>query len=525
MPDQIVHTTQGRIRIRVPQLSQDPQLGDRVQQCLAALPFVTSVRINPAARSVIVAYTPDSINSSVVQECLLSCIAQAATAQPASPSVDFMDAAADATDRANWESEAEADLQTETDWQRLGLPLISLGLAVLAAPWELPPLVVGAAIAGAAFPWFHRAGDHLFNQRYLSVDLLDALWMGLHTLNGQFVAPALKTSLVGLRADLRDHTRGDRLSTQGYVAELLRTEPVYDTRIATQQAAFARSAVLPTLFLGAGIFATTGMYAAAIAPFQLDFGSGIQLSLRSVFLSALVDAARNGVYIRSAGALETLAGIDAIVCDHAELLQPPLVQNSLRNWGIEVHCLLPGQPRSERLDLLMQLQDRGKSIAFLGHGESDFGPQDQGCLSIAFAHPQEYNSITTDILLLEADALGLLGAIAVARLTLQRVYENTALIVIPNLVVVAGGVFWGLHPLWNVITNNLTALMAEFLLGNPFPFQFPPVLANAQRIPGIATANPVALPRLEPSGSSKNLEKPPRLVQPGGIGQRSLASQ
>lgn len=44
-----------------------------------------------------------------------------------------------------------------------------------------------------------------------NVDLLDSLWMALHTVNGQFLAPALKTALVGVRADVRDRQRRQQL--------------------------------------------------------------------------------------------------------------------------------------------------------------------------------------------------------------------------------------------------------------------------------------------------------------------------
>lgn len=443
-------------------------------------------------------------------------------------------------------------------------------------------------IAGAALPWFNRAYDHLVNQQYLSVDLLDALWIGLHTLNGQFVAPALKTSLAGGRADLRDRlsnrrqtqdanlmspgdsllpakfscdrgltqkqmqvgdqmrvSRGDRIPVDGpvitstqtcpdttwaevervagdtcadLVAEILRVEPVYDTRIAAAQATIARAAVLPTLCLGAGIFATTGMYAAAIAPFQLDFGSGIQLSLRTVFLSALVEAARQGVYIRSAGALETLAQIDAIVWDCPQLLQPEPSQflNHLRTWGIEVHVLqsedykpeistqlaisLDGLPRDrqieQKLAVVRRLQSQGKSIAWLGDGVTDVAAAEQASLSISFTGRSHLEHRAADIVLLEPDGQRLLWAIATARKTLQQVYQNTALISLPSLIVVIGGVFFGLSPEINVITNNTTALIAEFLLGSPL--SLPPTpklpLSTTSPVQDSGTAIPVFLP-------------------------------
>lgn len=139
MSYQVVHATQGRLRMRVPQLSWDAKFAHRLQQSVEALQFITAVRINPAASSLIVAYVPVAIDSLALQERLFVCIEQASMTQRVATPVHFTDAVADATDRANWESESEAELPPETDWQRLGLPLLSLGLALLATPWEFPP--------------------------------------------------------------------------------------------------------------------------------------------------------------------------------------------------------------------------------------------------------------------------------------------------------------------------------------------------------------------------------------------------
>jgi Heavy metal associated domain 2 len=53
---EIVHTTIGRVRIRLPRVASDRDYASKLQQALASIPSVTEVRINPLAESVIVAH-------------------------------------------------------------------------------------------------------------------------------------------------------------------------------------------------------------------------------------------------------------------------------------------------------------------------------------------------------------------------------------------------------------------------------------------------------------------------------------
>uniref|UniRef100_B8HLY0 E1-E2 ATPase-associated domain protein n=1 Tax=Cyanothece sp. (strain PCC 7425 / ATCC 29141) TaxID=395961 RepID=B8HLY0_CYAP4 len=581
----LVHATVGRFRFRVDRLLRDREYASKLIALVQAMQFVSEVRINPAAAALVVHYQPTVPPDLAQSECV-QCILRAAGLNLSTEPVHFVTPEVDAETQSDWEAEVESPLQPEPEWQRLGLPLFGLSLALLAAPLELPPLLVGAAIFGAALPWFGRATDHLATQRSPSVDLLDSLWIGLHTLNGQFVAPALKTTLVGARAELRDQTTslrqqeeqalvpvgtglwverqgkiqrlallqvqpGDRffvkagetvpvdgqilagtavVNQQGLTgdptplprtagqpiyaatqivsgqlqicvgrtgentrvalaARLREQEPVYDTQIAHFQSEFARTAVVPTLLLATTIFAFTGVYSAAIAPFQLDFGSGIQLSLRTVLLSALTQSVLQGIYIRSAGALEALAQVDTIVLDQPP--DTPLTATaiaSLRSIGLDMHVLTPvsaveRQRLSQQWGLALDqihtevsaaakvaivtlLHNRQRQVAFWGMGIEDFPAFTQATLSLTCAGGGNVSHKAADVVLLEEDLRGLAQAILLCRKALQVVYQNAALIVIPNLVVVAGAVFWGLNPVVNVVTNNTTAFIAEFLNGS-----------------------------------------------------------
>jgi Cu2+-exporting ATPase len=101
----------------------------------------------------------------------------------------------------------------------------------------------------------------------------------------------------------------------GQSIELMKQAPVHDTRMENYAAKIAQKAVVPTLLLGAAVFATTRNAARAASVLTLDFATGIRVSVPTTVLAALTYAARRGILIRSGRALEKLAEVDTIVFD------------------------------------------------------------------------------------------------------------------------------------------------------------------------------------------------------------------
>lgn len=558
---QIVHSIAGRLRIRVPRLLSDRDFASRLQGLIESLEGVTEVRINSAACSIVISY--EARRCEMMQQRVLTCLwkCHATDLEAVEPPEAF----------------EETELEPEVNrWRDLGLPAVSLGMALLAVPLELPAIVVGSAIAGAAMPWFVRAADSLVTHRQPNIDLLDSLWMTLQTLQGQYTAPALKTCLVEVRRALRGTTAeqrecaaqeildefdrprwielngqqkliatgaiqpGDRVivhsgesipvdgwvlegtalideqnltgenvpvvcsegqpvyaGTQviegklcvvaeqvgintriGIVARLTLSAPVHDTQIGMLQAEFLRSAIFPTILFGGTMFALTGNFGAAVSPFQFDFGSGIPISVHTTLLSALTYSARHGIYIRSARTLELLSQLDAIVFDQTGLLdstgalraesQTTIVE--LQRQGIEIYWVtqasypthIPEQHvcgKTSPEQLVSGLQHQGKTVAFVGSHEF---AAIQADVSISFAEQPD----GSDVVLMHEDLRGLLEAIAISKRALQIVYENTAIIVLPNLFIqIGGGMILGVNPVVNVITNNSSAFVAEFVHG------------------------------------------------------------
>ncbi len=564
MPAVVVHHTPGRIRWQIPRLRHDSNYGQTLENLILAIPVILGARINPGATSLVVSYHSPGLAKSEVETLIHTCITQAETTHPLPPPEPFPTPAPPAI--RDWEAEVEAERPPESDWERLGWPLISLTLALLATPWELPPLVVGLTVLAGAWPWFQRTQTRWQREQAVSVDLLDTLWLGLHTLNGEFLAPALKTSLASGRADLRDRLHefspypslllnpdrsflalrqgieqrltetelavGDclwveageivpvdgqvvtgqanlglvhggrtlttvsitptdfvyagsqvlsgrilveaqRLGWQtriGLVTEIRQAEPVYDSTLAKTQAQLAHQSVLPTLALSGCVLAATGNPSAALAPLQLDFGSGIQLSLRTVFLAALIAATQAGVYIPSAASLEKLASLRVLVIDQGELnlnLEELQALEALGHyWQLKLIFAQAGE-----LEGIIQAMADPDAAILTRPGTPYHYPNTW--LQI-FWGSREIHPQRPEIVILEPSPEKLHWGLSIAHQALDRAYQNTALICLPNVMVVGAGMVSGLSPVINVMTNNTTAFLVEFL---PQPrFLRPPAL-------------------------------------------------
>jgi cation transport ATPase len=288
---------------------------------------------------------------------------------------------------------------------------------------------------------------------------------------------------------------------------------VHDTKLGQSQAEFLRAVIFPTIALGGAVFALTGNIGAAISPFQLDFGSGIPISVHSTLLLALTEAAHHGIYIRSARVLEQLAQLDGVVFAQSGLFKPGDTQTqegwqecaeaiaTLQHRGIAVYwvtpdCLEVAQERAsflgiparqvwaeatpeQAIALVEALQHQGKTIAHMGIGDGEKVP---ASVAIALAEASTEPPEGVDVVLLDEDLQGLIHAVTIAKRAIEVVYENTAIIVAPNLLVqIGGGMILGMHPVINVITSNSSALVSEFIHGNKPLFDQPLRLTSQRR--------------------------------------------
>ncbi|MCP6760290.1 MAG: heavy metal translocating P-type ATPase [Fischerella sp. CENA71] len=189
---QIIHTTSGRFRIKIPRLSRDLEYTNQLIWLIESFDFIISVRINPAAESLIIHYQENLVSSTTVKESLLMIIQQAAIAEISTEIVG-----------------TQTEFQPTIDWviERVGMPVFSLGLALLAQQLlPIPPLLLAGVVAVAAIPFIQRTLDLMLTERRLDADILDILWMSFYTIKGDFVGPALMVSLIESGDVLRDAT-------------------------------------------------------------------------------------------------------------------------------------------------------------------------------------------------------------------------------------------------------------------------------------------------------------------------------
>lgn len=81
MDYQIVHAVEGRIRIRIPLLAEEAEYASKLQKRVESLNYVTNVRINPLAESMIVTYKYKFVSCTVMQTHLQEAIAQVPSPQ------------------------------------------------------------------------------------------------------------------------------------------------------------------------------------------------------------------------------------------------------------------------------------------------------------------------------------------------------------------------------------------------------------------------------------------------------------
>jgi hypothetical protein len=76
MDYQIVHAIEGRIRLKIAELATHPGFAPQLQGLVESMNFVTHVRINPLAQTIIITYKPKLITLADLQARLAEAIAQ-----------------------------------------------------------------------------------------------------------------------------------------------------------------------------------------------------------------------------------------------------------------------------------------------------------------------------------------------------------------------------------------------------------------------------------------------------------------
>ncbi|MGG6297059.1 heavy metal translocating P-type ATPase [Leptolyngbya sp. AN02str] len=213
---ELVHQIPGRARFRIPMLATHAAIADHLETALTHLPGIMSIRLNRAARSLIIQY---EIGHSVEEQLpyLLShyCQGQSLLQPPASTSSSVTSASSKIHD-----SKSKISTGNEGQWSSLQLPVTASVLSFLCRFPRfvvLRPLAIATVLA-AALPVAQRAFYSLFVQQRLNIDCLDLLALSLSGWQGKLFTPAMVITLHELGDVIREQTAR---STEVRTANLL----------------------------------------------------------------------------------------------------------------------------------------------------------------------------------------------------------------------------------------------------------------------------------------------------------------
>jgi len=129
--------------------------------------------------------------------------------------------------------------------------------------------------------------------------------------------------------------------------------------------------------------------------------------------------------------------------------------------GIAPDCVYAEAFPERKVEVVKALHDSGKTVAFCGDGINDSAALAYADVSISFAGATDIARETADVVLMEDDLRGFVHAVAIARQAMEIIWQNTAIVAIPNLGAVGAGVLFALDPVLAIIINNGSAILAE----------------------------------------------------------------
>jgi Cu2+-exporting ATPase len=125
-----------------------------------------------------------------------------------------------------------------------------------------------------------------------------------------FAATVVVEGQVYLRCTAASHESRAR-----QVMDLVKAAPLHETKIQNYAAMMADKAVLPILLSAVACFALTRNLVRTMSMLIYDFSTGIRIAAPTAVLASMARAGRHGILVKSGGALERLAKVNAIVFD------------------------------------------------------------------------------------------------------------------------------------------------------------------------------------------------------------------
>jgi Cu2+-exporting ATPase len=131
------------------------------------------------------------------------------------------------------------------------------------------------------------------------------------------------------------------------------------------------------------------------------------------------------------------------------------------NLGIHPDNVTAEAFPEKKVEVVKEVHDRGRTVAFCGDGINDSAALAYADVSVSFAGATDIARETADVVLMEDDLRGLIMAVKCARQAMDIIWQNTAIVAVPNLGALLSGIFFALDPILAVVINNGTAILAE----------------------------------------------------------------
>jgi Cu2+-exporting ATPase len=131
------------------------------------------------------------------------------------------------------------------------------------------------------------------------------------------------------------------------------------------------------------------------------------------------------------------------------------------NLGIHPDNVTAEAFPEKKVEVVKEVHDRGRTVAFCGDGINDSAALAYADVSVSFAGATDIARETADVVLMEDDLRGLIMAVKCARQAMDIIWQNTAIVAVPNLGALISGIFFALDPVLAVVINNGTAILAE----------------------------------------------------------------
>lgn len=241
----------------------------------------------------------------------------------------------------------------------------------------------------------------------------------------------------------------------------------------------ANKVVTPTI-AAAGVGLLVGDLLTAGAILRPDYSSGPSLASSLQTLEDIIECLDHGVLVRDPKALERLMNVDVILLD-----DHPAIRNAVESAAgvvrylrlrfkvrigivshdseanieafaahIEADFIHAGMTPRDKLELIQELQDKGRTVAYVGNGQTNPSLVAEADVGISIAGDLNLAADKAPIIILRTDPLAIARLWDIAQVHARELSSADDGVLIPNVVCILGAFLFGFTSLYSVVISN-----------------------------------------------------------------------